>query len=415
MLSLFVNIIDVLLLLLVSISVIKKRVDSSILWYCLCILYFVNFPLLVDSVMILLKGVDKWDDVLSQNNSMWESGLLDGFLNVSLVVLVFNIFTLLTYRLLFSKKRAELSPSVFSDKNYYSWIVYFILSILTLIVFLYSIGITSLNSIAKLQFDWVAGRTNNRYVILLSNILLAALPSCALKTLSTRNFFLGFVALLPIFVIGYITEARSLIISLAFYILFFFIFSQSKVSVKSIIKVSFVAILLVFLMTFFRGSGENLPYPIEKDPCYNDLFYSVKNQGTLSTGGNDTKRLLLTGFYSIEAEDITIKLADTKFTIGWGTLHPTIVGWSYIDLGDFYWVMAIIMGVIMSIADKIRRALPTKYGLIYYSFIFSFVSVAVRGSVQVAYATFFYPTVITIFLLFIYSNKKKNHEKIISN
>ena len=84
--------------------------------------------------------------------------------------------------------------------------------------------------------------------------------------------------------------------------------------------------------------------------------------------------------------------------MGWGSLHPTILGWAFIDLGKYYGFLALFLGGILGICDRIRLSCKPIVNIMFLSFVFSFSAIAMRGSLQYAYSSFIYP----FFMLIIY-------------
>jgi len=167
------------------------------------------------------------------------------------------------------------------------------------------------------------------------------------------------------------------------------------------IKLVVVAIIMSILFTSYRG-GWGASYPLTRDMSYFDMFYAYQNADAITTSGSNTKRLILTGLISYDAEDLTVKLASYKFFTGWGSLHPTIIGWALIDLGkSCFWLLAVYIGCFLGFCDRLRYSLPRKYNFFFLAFIFMFCAVAVRGSVQYAYSGIIYPfLMLTIYYIY---------------
>ena len=106
-------------------------------------------------------------------------------------------------------------------------------------------------------------------------------------------------------------------------------------------------------------------------------------------------------------------MADYKFFPGWGSLHPTLYGWAYIDLGFYGFILAIYLGIFSGILDQVRYKLPVKYNILFIPFIMRFITVLIRGSVQNAYSNIVYILFIfiIIYVMLKYVNQSLWREK----
>lgn len=410
--SLLINIINCVFLLYVIIHYLSKRIDASIIWFAIISIYFINFPLLFDSFISLYYGIFKANRILNENGNNWDIGYWGVLKKISVHSLVFNICFCVTFRIFSNRKMTSYRFPDLSQKNiFFSWKTYLFLSYISFFLFLYHYGITS---IAQLGTGlWYQNSSNNRFLNLLVNILIPISSVSALVMLSKKQYLIGIITLIPVLLVGYITGARSQIISSVFYVLYFFLIKYSAhVNLKTILKIIVLGLLAVYAMSFFR-SDNFYNYPVCKDISYEDLFYSYVNSHSFTTNGTNTLRLILTGFYDYQAEDVTSVLAGYKYFEGWGTLHPTLLGWAYIDLQNLFWLLAIYLGAFISLCDRLRHKLPSKYNILFLSFIFSFYAIGIRGSVQFAYAIIIYPAII-FFILFVLLNIK-NHANLIKS
>lgn len=258
-----------------------------------------------------------------------------------------------------------------------------------------------------MPFQWNSNSRNNPILNFIVDILVTVSPMFILRGLYEKKYLLSLFTLIPTVIIGYITLSRALIIAAIFYFLYFFVWKAAnvKVNFKIIFKLLVIALSFSILLTVFRGSDATT-YPLYRDVSYSDLFYSYANQSGLSTGGNNFIRLLLTGFYDYQTEDITKKIAEYKFGSDWGTLHPTVLGWAYVDLKNFFWLLSLFLGILIGLCDRLRYSLPIKVNFMINAFLFSFISVAIRGSVQYAYSNLFYP-IILFFFIYIFKRLMK--------
>lgn len=391
MLAFIVNACHMFLLVSVIIKIIRRKQDSSLLWILISLMYFISVPLFFDSLGCLIKGNFDWESSVIKYNVWWERGFIDKYLlDISIKDFVFDILIISVYNLTFRKKNNTFSNNENNiNDSFLPWWQCYAISYLGFILFLLNYSLLGDNALA-----------GNKVVNLCQGMFITMAPLGLIKGLFRKQYVLGVGTIIPVVAVALMFEARARIISLAFILLYYYLWKSSAVKFKW--KNIFVLILLGFvgtlLLTALKGA-DGASYPFLKDVSYSHLFYFYEHLESVYTQGTNFLRLLFTGIYSLDVEDITFKLADYKFFIGWGTLHPTLLGWSLIDLKGNYWLLSIWIGCFLGLSDKLRCKLPKKYNLIYMSFIFVFVSVCARGSVQYAYAAIVYPFFCMLFYL----------------
>lgn len=225
-----------------------------------------------------------------------------------------------------------------------------------------------------------------------------------IRAFYAKNIIGGLLVIAPVLIIGIFTGARSQIIPVVFYVIYFFIWSNAKLKLKNILLFGGIAFALVLLLTISRETVTAI-YPVYKDWAYIDLFYSYDVASSISTHGLNSLVMIARDILPVQVQDITTLVADTKYGVGWGSLHPSLLGWAYIDLLNLNWLLAIFFGVLMAIYDRLRHNMPNAIYFMFLSYEFAFLAIAIRGSVQFAYSQLFYPTVILI-LLFIFDKSK---------
>lgn len=415
--TIFINILNVFFICIFSYICLKKKRDTSLFWLFLSLLYFYNIPLLVDSFGYDFMGDRPYNLLLSEHNQYWNNDNVKWIDKISLCSLAFNIILYLSYRVttLNSFKRFSFpeidesyTPHELAKTTFFPFYWYVGFSLIGLALFFWDHGLTAITVLGTGNF---ASTLNNRFVTFFQGLFLGIASVGVVRGLLEKKYLYLILIAIPIILVGYMTEARARIISLAFFIIWYFLWIKSSqgFSLRKILFLACFLFLVVFVLTSYRG-GMGI-YPIAKDFSYADLYNAFRYEPSLSTAGEDTKRLLLTGFYNYQAEDITYKLADYMFFVGWGSLHPTLLGWCYIDLGEWYWLIAVYFGFFLGIVDKLRHKLSSRYNLLILPFIFIFTSVAARGSVQYAYAAMIYPFLLLV-IYFLYTKFKKELQSI---
>lgn len=402
MVSLLINIINVLVLFYTIRYCIKRRVDSCVLFYCLISLYFINFPLLFDSIMTTIDGVNQWERVQIEFNPLWTYGTLNKILKISIDSLIFNFCFLLSYWLICGRKKliSRLSYRSLDTLSLSSltWGRCFFIAFIGLFFFLSYNGIDSLHRMSG--GEWYENRSNSRILALITSLVVPVMSVGVIRALFTKDILRGFIVLIPVIIIGYFTSARSQIISVVFYFLFYFFWANKRIKTKNLIIISVFILVAVFVLTVLREDVNSF-YPLYKDWAYVDLFYVYDVGQSISTHGLNTLAMIVRDFVPINVDDITLLVADTKYGAGWGSLHPSILGWAYVDLLSFHWLLAVFFGVWLAIFDRLRHKMPMIIYLAFLSYEFSFLAIAIRGSVHFAYSQLFYPTLLLIGLFFL--------------
>lgn len=397
--ALFLAAVNFALLIYVSYLCFKRHIDTAVLYYCIVSLYFINIPLLYDALMVLTHGLGPWETTLMSVNRYWTSGTLQNIEIIARDSLVFNISFFFAYYLicgsLIKKKKFDYRPLNRHSLSSLSWGTCFLFAIVGMAMFMIYNNITSFKAMDV--GEWYEGRSDSRVLALLASLLVPLMSVGVIRMLYSKNYILGFVLLLPVLTIGFFTGARSQIIPVVFYVLFYFFWRNKNFKLKNILLIGGIVFLLIYILTITREEVTAL-YPIYKDWAYIDLFYVYDMGSSISTHGLNTATMLLRDFIPQQVEDITSLVADTKFGTGWGTLHPSLLGWAYVDLLDFNWLLAIFFGWIVGLFDRLRHRMPMLIYLLFLSYEFAFLAIAIRGSVKFAYSQLLYPMLLLILL-----------------
>jgi hypothetical protein len=211
-------------------------------------------------------------------------------------------------------------------------------------------------------------------------------------------------------IIGALTVARALIISIPLIILYYLVIKNYRKNlIGSLFKLAIIGIFFIFIMLVIRRANNNL-YPISRDISVFDLYYGLANKGSLNTkDGYYIFNVLKIGIpflkWSDNFETLEAVLGNHRYYYGWGTLHPTLFGWTYIDAGWYGLLTISFFGFFIGLTDVVRFKLPKKMAFLFLPFQLSFIAVLVRVSVQYAYGNIFYVFVFFIILLFLFRHK----------
>lgn len=391
--------VNVFFLIYVTYFCLKRHIDSAMLYYSIVSLYFINIPLLYDALMVQIHGVNTWETTLMNVNRYWTSGSLQNIDTIAQDSLIFNLALLLSYYVIcglcIKKRKFDYRPLNRHSLSSLSWTTCFLFAFLGMAIFMRYNNITSFKMMEV--GEWYEGRSDSRILALLASLLVPLMSVGVIRVLYTKNYLLGFILLLPVLIIGIFTGARSQIIPVVFYVLFFFFWKYSKISIKNILLIGGVSLLFIYILTVAREDVTAL-YPVFKDWSYIDLFYVYDMGSSISTHGLNTATMILRDFFPQQVEDITLVVAESKFGAGWGTLHPSLLGWAYVDLQNFNWLLAIILGMVIALFDRLRHRMPMLIYLLFLSYEFSFLAIAIRGSVKFAYSQLLYPLLLLIFI-----------------
>lgn len=406
MVTFLLSAINVILLLYLFYKCIKNRYDSAVLYYCLISLYFINFPLFYDSLMIISNGVNSWETTLMDVHKYWSNGTLKNIDSIARCSLVFNCCFLFTYYVV-NRKALKENVLVYRDLSKttlrtLSWKRCFLFSYVGLVMFMIYNQISSFSMMEV--GEWYENRSGSHVLALLSSLLVPIMSVGVIRLCYSKDFIRGGLVILPVLVIGIFTGARSQIIPVVFYFLFYFLWANPRFRLRNILLSGGIVFLLIYLMTITREDVAAL-YPIYKDWAYVDLFYVFDNGTAISTRGLNTLTMIARDFMPVQVQDITTVVADSKFGAGWGTLHPSLLGWAYVDLLDYYWILAIFFGLFVAVYDRLRHYMSTLIYFLFMSYEFAFLAIAIRGSVKFAYSQLLYPFFILIFLFILDKTK----------
>ena len=401
-----INIIHNFILIFVLVSIFKKKQDRAIIWYIVSSMFFISIPLLFDSIIGTLFGMEAATALRMRYDPMWDIFNFSVIADVSLCALIFDIVVLIVYGLM-NRNRYDIFDA--SKATKINWQVLFLISYGAFVVFMINQGLTKVSNLG-IGGGWNDNNIGNRWVTLLFNILVTTAPVGLIKGFYKKQYILAFLSVIPLILIEYISEARALVIAAGFAFCYYMV-SQLSVKGWSMWKICLCIIsgyVINILFTFYRSHNVAL-YPLMVDPSYGELYYSYFMSDIFSTRGNNFLRMLSTGIYSPDISENLVEesLANLKYHYGWGTLHPTVVGWSVFDMKKLFFIPAAFWGFFYAIFDRIRYKMPPAMSVLFLTIIFRFTPILVRGSVQYAYTVAFYPIIFFV-LCWLFINVTSN-------
>ena len=207
--------------------------------------------------------------------------------------------------------------------------------------------------------------------------------SSSLNFLMNKRFFLFFLNIFPCIAISFITTERPYLAPIIG-IIFSWLIMKGNNDYKKIFKITLVGLVSLFIMRIVRmiSRDEEIDYLdllISRDVSTSVLYYIFErpNYFETYTNGKATIFLILTGIYpefllgnrDFSKVDIPSILAYERFSWSFGTIHPTIFGWLFMDLAWFSLLFAFFFGFIVSWLNSKTRKLSLQ---IYSIFIVAF-------------------------------------------
>lgn len=415
MLYTVINIIHVFFLVYLIRRYIKKRIDTSLIWFYICSLFFISVPLLFDSFMILFEG-DKAQTIKAAVNENWISNAYNNMTKVSVYALIFDLCVYIMYVLVNRKFKLLKFGSIADVKNdFFGWPIIIVVSYGMLALFMINFGITSVES---MDVNWSDNWSYNKWLNLLTNLILSVAPVGILKGLWEKKYLYILIILIPFAIVGFITGARAFIITVVFIVIYYYVWKKTYTgfSMGSLFLFGIIGYVAFVFLTYSR-EHQLFIYPLSLDRSYSDLFYCFANADKISTNGVNFLRMISTGFLQFDdggVGSVEEVVANMRYFDGWGTLHPTILGWAYLDMVDLFFIPALFFGLFLGLFDFLRSKMSIKIGLLFLCIILRFCPIAVRGSVQYAYSTAIYPIIIFVaYLIFssIASPRKRKHKQ----
>lgn len=373
---------------------------SVIVLFWLSVIYIANVPLLLDSFFYLIGLGPHWKLILNRNEINY----------------VFQFNEIILYRTTFF---------VFA----FNLIVYF--------VYEKTITITKINFICRRDvfrgnipelailicglFGWL-GLIYYYYFGFQAvySSLLAVASAGIYYSLLRKKYVFALACSLPSILLAFLLTQRPYLVPVLSCFLMYILQKYKKVRLMEGLKIIFIGLFIVFLFTSVRfGRGHlsyldillSTAYPIVRDPATSTMYYAFEVGPALEEYGEyfAIKFLLGTGWFpatffgerEFVSADLPHILAASRFSWDYGTIHPSIYGWSFVDMGWFGLSFAAFLGLLIGFCQVWSKGSIIREGVI-YSTMSIFLLVAVRGSVQVGYSRMFYSLVLgVIFAWFI--------------
>lgn len=394
----FISILNLILNIFGSYS--SYRRNSILVLFWIGLAFFISIPLFVDSFMILINKAKEWEVFLFlQDENHDFSFEKTNMILMSLYILLFNIFFLIGER--FSNIKVNLKEIKIDKIQFERFLL--LLNYIFFFIFL-----------LNFNGEWFVADFN-RDVNFYSQISVIFICICTSATYVlglTGHKFLAILNLLPAALVSFITSERPYLAPVIG-VCFLLLIANKKNLIKPVIF-GFIALFLfrgvraisnddkasIISMFFSRDSATSVLYYVFQNPnYYSGLTEAKASIFMLSTGLIPT---FIWNERNFSLVDIPAILAQDRFGWAFGTIHPSLHGWVYVDLGWFGLVFALILGFALSKLNEISA----QYSLRMYSIsivaISMFIFVGLRGSLQVGYSKAFYIFFIGILIFYFY-------------
>ena len=399
---LFFAIINLILSLYAFILEFKK--NSIVILFWGCSIFFVGLPLLIDTIALKLNKENKLEFYLQLQdfNHVYDFNNTD-ILYMSSFIFIFNLFFFVGTKSITSSKMEFKIPQ--SHQFEYMMIVFNYISLIVLLI--------------NFKGQWFATNFEKESNIFyqITSLLICLFTSASLTLALSGKKKLALINLFPTIFISFVLSERPYLAPAIGVIFIYFVSKGKKIS--NLVNLFLIGLVSIFLMRFVRyiANGDKdfnlFDILFSRDSATSVLYYIFQNADhyySLTTG-KATIFLISTGLVpsfllgdrNFSIVDIPSILAFDRFGWTFGTIHPTMYGWLFVDLGLFSLLFAFFLGLILSFLNGLFTKLSLRLFSIYLASITIFIFVGMRGSLQVGYSKSIY---ILIFgLLFYYFYK----------
>lgn len=384
-------------------------------------IFFALFPVLADGIIIFTGQIGAFNEFIEKEMPNYWTGVDDD--TIFLATIFTSIFNFIYWGTSKLVKRKVKLGHVVSDKDVFNVFGVFALIILSVI---------PCAIILNEGANYILNKSSNVELTRLARFMYIFIPLGAIgafEMIRNGRYFYAAIFSSPIILLSFVSQARALFFYVPSAILMAYIVKRKeKIKIKKIIIAGIVLLLLaqsVKIVTneshgFWTGGNSYIFVLLNmfRDISVGDFYYSFhvrENSPEETTQGSSTLALLGTGiippFLGEELfnpqNTVIYKIYNARFGVhDYGSVHPTIYGYAFFDLGFFGLCLAIILPVVL----RIYKVFFSKF--VYGSaippvMISTFYFVAMRGSLNVAYFRLIYSGIfIFLLLLLLYHSQK---------
>lgn len=374
-------------------------------------IYFAILPLMMDAYLIISDDLGRLHDAIVGDSPNYWDGVYAVLIFKAAVFVFLFCFIFYYADAFFKAKFPERSIESGFRYNSLSLGILFVLTVLPCAL-LYVEGADFIYN----QKNEVVLSRSTTYL----TILLPLGPVVAYSLFGYKKYLIGSIFLLPLMFVAFVGQSRSLFFFVPGMIIMYFL-RNAKAQLGLLRLTLFLAVLLLLAQAVKMVGNENYGYWTAdnklafiaantfRDGSVGDLYYSFHVREVnedLTTAGNSSLALAATGVLPpflgrdlFDAQNtVTYKIYALRFgEYDFGSMHPTIFGYFYFDLGYFGVLAAFVLVLVL----RLYGFLMSRYAFsmcISPVMIAGFYFVAMRGSLNVAYFRLVYGG-IAIFLI----------------
>ena len=245
---------------------------------------------------------------------------------------------------------------------------------------------------------------------------------------------MAFLFALPLVLVSFVGQARAMFFYIpAGIVMLHVVKNNGNVNLKKLACYLFVFLCLSVAVKVVANEDHGFWYADSKliffasnvlrDVSVGDFYFSIdakENYDHLTTQGKSTVALMLTGIVPPflgkdlfdSANTVIFRIYQIRFgDYSFGSVHPTLYGCAYFDLGYFGILLAVFFPFVLRVFRKI-------YGRFFFSdalvvLVAGFWFVAMRGSPNVAYFRLFYSSILVFAIMYIayFFDKSLSHDR----
>lgn len=371
------------------------RKFEMMIFFCAGSLFFSAVPLLFDCTYLSLGTFDSLVMFLDKYNKMGEYSVLVGgqcILDAALFLFLFNLILALSVyggNALLQGRQTRRHVPMAEEEKYFPPILYITFAYAGLLFFFLAYGF-------RLDSAGFGYRSTAVHQWPLASILSQAFLAFSLPGLNMvqSKRTLRYLAIgLPFAILAFFTGSRQLFIAAPVTILYYYL-RRGNFQWRNIVGGLFLLYFFVALMRYVRTyDWAIMPYPVWRDSASSSCYYVFDNIQRLFTDFDGIHNLIITGLPIPRSEnyrDLCAILADSMHGRNWGTMHPSLYGWVFMDARWAGLLYAVLFGVFFAVVEKLVMRMPQRSRELCLGLQISFLLVLLRGSVQVAYSNFLY-------------------------
>lgn len=391
---------------------IRLKDEDLVFWGCS--LFFVIIPILIDSSLILGGRFELFNRMLNEESpNYWTGADADIIFVAAWFTFLFNNIFIITSRIIKSKIRIVNSQEVSHDVYNFignSFLLFIsAISCISLIIEGANFLINQSENIEPSQFTKYIG------------LLLPLGAVCIYRTFLSKKYLWLFLYLLPILMLSFLSQARAIFFYIPSALMMAYMFKKNaKVSFPRLVAIGLI--LLVMAQAIKIVSNEHHGFwtkedvilstavSMFRDSSIGDFYYSIylqENHPALGTEGSSTLALVSTGiippFLAKDLFDpsntVIYRIYKLRFgNVDYGSMHPTLYGNAYFDLGSFGLLLAVFIPIVLRIYKALLYKVPFAHSIAPVM-IANFYFVSLRGSINVAYFRLIYSGGFILFVM----------------